>query len=97
MDWALITDPHPTAVYSVKDLEYREWEQLKDSELVLQVSQADMEQMLVVNLDRNKTPLFIVLKGIDLILLLPNFYKHLECQIILNGWEQVHCLYSWNG
>lgn len=54
MDWALIMDPHPTAVYSIKDLEYREWEQLKDSELVLQMSQADMEQTLVVNLDHNK-------------------------------------------
>lgn len=54
MDWALITDPHPTAVYSIKDLEYQEWEHSKDSELVLQMSQADMEQILVVNLDHNK-------------------------------------------
>lgn len=54
MDWASATDPRPTAVYSVKDLEYREREQLKDSELVLQMSQADMEQTLVGNPDHNK-------------------------------------------
>lgn len=54
MDWALIMDLHPTAVYSVKDLEYQELEQLKDSELVLQMSLADMEQTLVVSPDHNK-------------------------------------------
>lgn len=54
MDWASAMDPHPTAVYSVKDLEYQEREQLKDSELVLQISQADMEQTLVGNPDHNK-------------------------------------------
>lgn len=54
MDWALIMDLHPTAVYSIKDLEYQEWEQLKDSELVLQMSQADMEQTHVISPDRNK-------------------------------------------
>lgn len=54
MDWGSIMDPYPTAMHLIKDLEYQEWEQLKDSELVLQISQADMEQTLVVNPDHNK-------------------------------------------
>lgn len=62
MDWALIMDPHPTALYSIKDLEYQEWEQLKDSELVLQMSQADMEQTLVVNPDHNKQHYLLYLR-----------------------------------